>query len=85
MVLLPISNESQIQTNNRAKNAAYRFILVFNMDIRELEKFFDYKPFLDQDPQIILDKIILKARKYLPEEQIPGIHKAYAYAAEKHQ
>ncbi len=55
------------------------------MDVKELEKFFDYKPFLDQDPQIILDKIILKARKYLPEEQIPGIHKAYAYAAEKHQ
>ena len=55
------------------------------MDVKELEKFFDYKPFIDQDPQIILDKIIVKARKYLPEEQIPGIHKAYTYAAEKHQ
>jgi len=57
----------------------------WSMDVRELEKFFDYKPFIDQDPQLILDKIIQKAKKYLPEEQIAGISKAYAYAAEKHQ
>ncbi len=55
------------------------------MDIRELEKFFAYKPFIDQDPQIILDKILHKAKKYLPAEQIPLIVKAYAYAAEKHK
>ncbi len=55
------------------------------MDIKWLEKFFDYKPFLDQDPQIILDKIIHKAKKYLPAEQLPMIKKAYVYAAEKHQ
>ncbi len=54
------------------------------MDVKELEKFFDYKPFLDQDPQTILDKIIQKARKYLPEEQISGIQQAYRYALEKH-
>jgi hypothetical protein len=42
------------------------------MDVKELEKFFDYKPFLDQDTQTILDKIVQKARKYLPENQIPG-------------
>lgn len=55
------------------------------MDVRELEKFFDYQPFLDQDPQIILDQILQKARKYLPEDQILRIQKAYEYAAEKHQ
>jgi hypothetical protein len=55
------------------------------MDVKELEKFFDYTPFLDQDPHIILDKIVQKAKKYLPENQIPGIYKAYEYAAEKHQ
>ena len=55
------------------------------MDVKELEKFFNYKPFLDQDPKIILDKILQKARKYLPEAQLSGIQKAYEYAAEKHQ
>lgn len=55
------------------------------MDVKELEKFFDYKPFLDQDTHVILDKILQKARKYLPEDQISGIQKAYTYAVEKHQ
>jgi hypothetical protein len=55
------------------------------MDVKELEKFFNYKPFIDQDPQIILDKILVKAKKYLPAEQIPGIQKAYLYALEKHK
>lgn len=55
------------------------------MDVKELEKFFDYKPFLDQDTQVILEKILQKAKKYLPEDQLSGIHKAYAYASAKHQ
>ena len=55
------------------------------MDVKELEKFLDYTPFLNQDPQIILDKILQKAKKYLPAEQISGIHKAYLYAADKHK
>lgn len=55
------------------------------MDVKELEKFFDYKPFLDQDPQLILDTILYEARKYLPEDQILRIQHAYEYAAEKHQ
>jgi hypothetical protein len=41
------------------------------MDVKELEKFFNYVPFIDGDPQVILDKIIHKAKKYLPEQQIP--------------
>ncbi|HMS91010.1 MAG TPA: RelA/SpoT family protein [Candidatus Absconditabacterales bacterium] len=55
------------------------------MDVKELEKFFDYKPFIDQDPQIILDTILYEAKKYLPADQISGIQRAYEYAAEKHQ
>ncbi len=55
------------------------------MDVKELEKFFNYVPFVDGDPQIILDKIINKAKKYLPEQQIPWIQKAYDYAVEKHK
>jgi len=54
------------------------------MDVKELEKFFNYKPFINQDPQIILNKILVKAKKYLPENQIPLIQKAYLYATEKH-
>ncbi len=54
------------------------------MDVKELEKFFAYKPFLNQDPQIILDKIIQKAKKYLPAHHVEYIQKAYDYAASKH-
>jgi GTP diphosphokinase / guanosine-3',5'-bis(diphosphate) 3'-diphosphatase len=54
------------------------------MDVKELEKFFNYTS-LSSDPQIILDKIIQRAKKYLPDEQIPLIQKAYDYANEKHQ
>jgi len=55
------------------------------MDVKELEKFFSYKPFINQDPQIILDKILNKAKKYLPAEQVSLIPKAYDYAEEKHK
>jgi (p)ppGpp synthase/HD superfamily hydrolase len=55
------------------------------MDIKDLEKFFDYVPFLNQDTQIILDKIISETKKYLPADQIPLIQKAYDYAKEKHK
>lgn len=54
------------------------------MDVRTLEKFFDYSALI-HDPQVLLDKIIQKAKKYLPEEQIPLIVKAYEYAADKHK
>jgi len=53
------------------------------MDIKTLEKFFDYES-LNQDPQELLDTIIHRAEKYLPESQIPLIQKAYDYAFEKH-
>ncbi len=53
------------------------------MDIKILERFFDYES-LKHDPQELLDKIIHRAKKYLPESQIPLIQKAYDYAAEKH-
>lgn len=54
------------------------------MDIKILENFFNYEV-LTKDPQVILDKIIQRAKKYLPDEQIPLIYKAYEYAADKHK
>jgi len=55
------------------------------MDVKELERFFDYKPFLNQDPQILLDNIIREAKQYLPDDQIASIQKAYVYAREQHK
>ncbi|MEI7563305.1 MAG: hypothetical protein WCJ39_06735 [bacterium] len=54
------------------------------MDIAQLERFLHYIPFLEQDPQIILDKILLKAKKYLAEDKLSHIQAAYDFAAEKH-
>ncbi len=55
------------------------------MDVKELEKFFDYQPFLGQDPQVLLDQILHDARKYLSEDHIIKIQKSYDYAAKKHE
>lgn len=54
------------------------------MDIKTLEKFFDYTA-LVHDEQALLDDIIQKASTYLPEVQLPFIQKAYIYAADKHK
>ncbi len=54
------------------------------MDIAGLEKFFDYQPFMWEDPQVLVDEIIRKAQEYLPVAQIPLIQKAYNYAKAKH-
>lgn len=54
------------------------------MDVKELEKFLNYKPFLDRDPKVILEYILREAKTYLLADQIPLIQKAYDFAAEKH-
>jgi hypothetical protein len=54
------------------------------MDVAQLERYLHYVPFLGQNPQIILDRILAKAKKYLSEDKLPLIQKAYDYAAEKH-
>jgi hypothetical protein len=54
------------------------------MDVASLEKFLNYRPFIDRDPRILLDRILQQAKLYLPEEQIPKIEKAYTFAYEKH-
>jgi hypothetical protein len=61
----------------------YQYIVHY-MDVVSLEKYLDYKPFVNKDPKILLQTILDEARKYLPEENIPLIEKAYAYADEKH-
>ncbi|MBU1758385.1 HD domain-containing protein [Patescibacteria group bacterium] len=55
------------------------------MDIKTLTNFFNYKPFIGQNPQIIVDGIIKTAKEYLPREQIPMIQKAYEYARKAHE
>ena len=54
------------------------------MDVVRLEKFLNYKPFIDRDPRILLDRILQQAKSYLPTEQLWEIERAYAYAYEKH-
>lgn len=54
------------------------------MDVVSLEKFLNYKPFVDRDPRILLDRILQQAKNYLPQDQIPKIEKAYEFAYEKH-
>lgn len=54
------------------------------MDVVSLEKYLDYKPFVNKDPRILLQTILDEAKKYLPEEKLSLIEKAYAYADEKH-
>ena len=54
------------------------------MDISQLEKFLNYVPFLEKNTQSVLDKILLKAKKYLSEDKLPLIQKAYDFAEEKH-
>lgn len=53
------------------------------MDIKTLEQFINYIPY-KEDPQNIVDDIVEKAKKYLPEEQTTWIQKAYEYAREAH-
>jgi len=55
------------------------------MDIKTLTSFFDYKPFTDKDPQIIVDGIIKNAKEYLPKEHIPMIQETYEYARKAHE
>lgn len=53
------------------------------MDIKSLEKFLNYVPYID-NPQYIVDGLIKKAKEYLPENQIEWIQKAYEYAKKSH-
>ena len=55
------------------------------MDIRQIDIFFDYKPVFDQNPQFIVDNIIFTAKKYLSEDKIKLIQKAYEFARDAHQ
>lgn len=55
------------------------------MDIKELEKFIDYKPVYDEDPRFLVDDIVETAKSYLPENQISEIRKAYEFAKKAHE
>lgn len=55
------------------------------MDFKSIEKFFEYNLCLDEDPQRLVDKIILMAWEYLPKDQIPKIQHAYEYTKKAHE
>lgn len=55
------------------------------MDIKQIDRFFNYKPVFDKDPQFIVDDIISSARKYLSEDKVKLIQKAYEFARDAHQ
>lgn len=54
------------------------------MDIKNLDQYLDYHLYL-WDPQELVDGIIAKAKRYLPEAQLPLIQHAYEYAKSKHE
>ena len=55
-----------------------------NMDVKQLWKFFDYKPFLNDSFGIVLDKIIYVAEKYLDEKSIFEIKRTADFAVKAH-
>ncbi len=55
------------------------------MDFRYLNSFFNYELCLDEDPQRLVDKIILLASEYLPKDQIPKIQHVYEYTRKAHE
>jgi hypothetical protein len=55
------------------------------MDIKQIGDFFDYKPVFDDDPQFIVDDIIFSAKKYLSEDKIVLIQKAYEFSRDAHK
>jgi len=54
------------------------------VDINQLESFLNYKVELDQDPQILVDEIVSKAKKYLNNCD-KEIQRAYLFAKNAHK
>lgn len=55
------------------------------MDVNQLESFLDYKKDLNEDLDILVQEIISKAQKYLPENSKDWILKAYHLAKKAHE
>ncbi len=55
------------------------------MDIAQLDSFLNYKADLNINPDILVEEIITKARKYLPENCKEWILKAYEMAKKAHE
>lgn len=55
------------------------------MDLQQMNSFFEYQPIFDKNPEFILDTIIDKAKKYLKDEDILDIKKAYNFAKKAHK
>ena len=56
------------------------------MDIIQLNNFLDYKKNFNPDPQDIVDKIILKAKKYLKADNVESeIQRTYEFTKKAHE
>jgi guanosine-3',5'-bis(diphosphate) 3'-pyrophosphohydrolase len=54
------------------------------MNLKEIDKFFGYKPFFDKDPVILVEKIKDIAKEYLDDKSLEQINKAYIFANQAH-
>lgn len=54
------------------------------MDIKELEQFINYQPIYDENPQILVEGIKKHASKYLSDDDLDKIQKAYEFARKAH-
>jgi len=55
------------------------------LDINKLENFLNYKIDLDIKPQTLVEEIIKKAKKYLPDDCEYEIQKAFNFAKKAHK
>jgi len=55
------------------------------MNLRKMSKFIEYVPTFSENPIKLLDDIVKRAQKYLPEHQIPKIYEAYYFAKKAHE
>jgi hypothetical protein len=55
------------------------------MDLRKMNSFLEYTPVFDENPTFIIEDILEKARKYLGEEHLKEIYKAYEFAHKAHK
>ena len=56
------------------------------MDIIQLNSFLDYKKNFNPDPRDLVDQIILKAKKYLKNENLESeIRRTYEFTKKAHE
>ena len=54
------------------------------MEVQRLNKFFSYKPIINNDPIFLIKRIIKQALQYLPDLAEEEIWKAYKFSRDAH-